>query len=93
MRVRERVARLFLSELPDPIEIALQGLRSGDVTGFVVEQCREGRRGVAWAKTLTSGLRSLVVFLHVADWMPVALAGAVPSVVASRAAAPARSLR
>lgn len=39
---------------------------------------------MAWAKTLTSGLRSLLVFLHVAGWVPVPLAGAVPSVAGWR---------
>jgi integrase/recombinase XerD len=55
--LRERVARLFLGGLADPIDVALRELGPAHVTGFVVEQCGGGRRGVAWAKTLTSGLR------------------------------------
>jgi hypothetical protein len=36
--LRERVARLFLGDLPGPIDVALQELEPGHVTGFVVEQ-------------------------------------------------------
>jgi integrase/recombinase XerD len=63
--LRARVARLFLGELSDPIEAALAQLGPGDVTRFVVAQCADGRRGTAWASTLVSGLRSLLVFLHI----------------------------
>jgi integrase/recombinase XerD len=90
--LRERVARLFLCELADPIEVALHELRPGHVTGFVVGQCGGGRRGVAWAKTLTSGLRSLLVFLHVAGWVSVPLAQAVPSVAGWRLSSLPRGL-
>jgi integrase/recombinase XerD len=41
--LRERVARLFLDELADPIDVALHELRPAHVTGFVVEQCGGGR--------------------------------------------------
>jgi integrase/recombinase XerD len=84
--LRERVARLFLDGLADPIEIevALRELRPAHVTGFVIGLCGGGRRGTAWAKTLTSGLRSLLVFLHVAGWVSVPLAQAVPSVAGWR---------
>jgi integrase/recombinase XerD len=90
--LRERVARLFLGELADPIEGALRELRPGHVTGFVVRQCAGGRRGTAWAKTLTSGLRSLLVFLHVAGWVSVPLAQAVPSVAGWRLSSLPRGL-
>ena len=90
--LRERVARLFLGELADPIEVALRELRPGRVTGFVVGQCGGGRRGVAWAKTLTSGLRSLLVFLHVAGWVSVPMAQAVPSVAGWRLSSLPRGL-
>jgi hypothetical protein len=82
--LRARVARLFLGELSDPIEAALAQLRPGDVTRFVVAQCGDGRRGTAWASTLVSGLRSLLVFLHVTGGVPVPLAAAVPSVASWR---------
>jgi integrase/recombinase XerD len=62
------------------------------VTRFVVAQCASRRRGLAAAKTLTSGLRSLLVFLHVAGWVPVSLVGAVPSVAGWRLSALPRAL-
>jgi site-specific recombinase XerD len=92
VRLRERVAREFLAELPEPIEVALQRLQPRDVTRFVTARCRSGGRGVAAAKTLTSGLRTLLVFLHVAGWAPVALVGAVPSVAGWRLSALPRGL-
>ena len=90
--LRERVARLFIAELTDPIDVALHELRPAHVTGFVVDQCGGGRRGVAWAKTLTSGLRSLLVFLHVAGWVTVPLVAAVPSVAGWRLSSLPRGL-
>jgi site-specific recombinase XerD len=92
VRLRERVARAFLAELAQPIEASLRRLRPGDVTAFVVAQCRSGRRGVAAAKTLTSGLRALLVFLHVAGHVPEPLAGAVPSVAGWRLSSLPRGL-
>jgi integrase/recombinase XerD len=82
--LRARVARLVVGELPDPIEAALAQLRPGDVTRFVVAQCGDGRRGTAWASTLVSGLRSLLVFLHVTGRVAAPLAAAVPSVASWR---------
>jgi site-specific recombinase XerD len=92
VELRERVARLFLAELPEPLELALQQLQAGDVTAFVVAQCGSERRGRAWSKTLTSGLRSLLRYLHVAGWVPVGLAPAVPSVAGWRLASLPRGL-
>jgi integrase/recombinase XerD len=92
VELRERVARLFLSERPEPLERSLQRLRAGDVTAFVVAQCRERRRGVAWSRTLTSGLRSLLRYLHLAGRVPVGLAQAVPSVAGWRLASLPRAL-
>ena len=46
---------LFLSECERPDGLNLGGLRAGDVTAFVVDQCR-GRR-VGSAKTLVTALR------------------------------------
>ena len=90
--LRARVARLFLGELSDPIEAALAQLRPGDVTRFVVAQCGDGRRGTAWASTLVSGLRSLLVFLHVTGRVAVPLAAAVPSVASWRLSSLPRGL-
>ena len=47
VRLREQVARLFLLERPEPLELALQRLEPGDVTRFVLAHCRSGRRGGA----------------------------------------------
>ncbi|MCA1679226.1 MAG: ParB N-terminal domain-containing protein, partial [Actinobacteria bacterium] len=90
--LRARVARLFLGELSGPIEVALAQLGPVDVTRFVVAQCGDGRRGTAWASTLVSGLRSLLVFLHVTGRVPVALAVAVPSVASWRLSSLPRGL-
>jgi site-specific recombinase XerD len=92
VRLRERVARLFLSERSEPIDLALQRLQPAEVTAFVAAQCRSGRRGVSSAKTLTSGLRSLLGFLHVTGWVPVPLAQAVPSVAGWRLGSLPRAL-
>jgi integrase/recombinase XerD len=92
VRLREQVAGLFLAELPEPLELALQRLQAGDVTAFVLAQCRSGRRGRAWSKTLTSGLRSLLRYLHVAGWVPVPLVQAVPTVAGWRLASLPRAL-
>jgi integrase/recombinase XerD len=89
---RERVARTFLAELAEPIDVALRELEPADVTGFVVAQCRWGRRGVAAAKTLTSGLRALLVFLHVAGYVREPLTVAVPSVAGWRLSSLPRGL-
>jgi site-specific recombinase XerD len=92
VRLRSEVARLFLAERSEPLALALQRLHAGDVTAFVVAQCRERQRGVAWSRTLTSGLRSLLRYLHLAGWVPVPLAQAVPSVAGWRLASLPRAL-
>jgi integrase/recombinase XerD len=88
----EHVARSFLAALPVPIERALRDLQPRDVTTFVVAQCRSGRRAPATGQLLTSGLRSLLRFLHLAGWVQVPLAGAVPSVAGWRLSALPRAL-
>jgi integrase/recombinase XerD len=45
LELRERVARLFLVERPEPLELALQRLQASDVTAFVLAKCRSGRLG------------------------------------------------
>ena len=92
VELRERVARLFLAAQPEPLEVALRRLQAADVTAFVMAQCRERRRGVAWSRTLTSGLRSLLRYVHLAGWVPVPLAQAVPSVAGWRLASLPRAL-
>ena len=83
-------ARVFLTQLPDPLGLALAGLSAGQVTGFVLGYCR-GRN--TWsAKAMVTGLRSLLRFLHVAGLVPVPLVGAVPSVASWRGASLPRAL-
>jgi integrase/recombinase XerD len=71
------VARLFLSECERPDGLDLQHLTAGDVTSFVVCQCR-GRRAAS-ATVLVTGLRSLLRFLLVAGYTDRQLAQAVPT--------------
>lgn len=92
VRLREQVARLFLAEQPEPLELALRRLEAREVTAFVLARCRSGRRGVSSAKTLTSGLRSLLSFLYLAGWVRVSLAPAVPSVAGWRLGSLPRAL-
>lgn len=88
----ERVARLFLAERSEPLEHALQRLSTGDVTGFVVAQCGPGGRSGASAKILTSGLRALLRYLHLAGWVPIPLAQAVPRAAGWRLSSLPRAL-
>jgi integrase len=74
----EGVARLFLAGRSEPLEDALRRLTAAEVTGFVVAQCGSGRRSSSAAKTLTSGLRSLLRYLHLAGFTELPLAPAVP---------------
>jgi integrase/recombinase XerD len=57
--------------------VRLESLTAGEVTGFVLEQCRE--RSTGSAAVLVTGLRSLLRYLHLAGFTAVSLAGAVPS--------------
>jgi site-specific recombinase XerD len=88
----EQVARSFLARCPLPIELGLRQLQPRDVTAFVVDECRSGRRAPATGKLLTSGLRSLLRFLHVEGWVPVPLVAAVPVVAGWRLSALPRAL-
>lgn len=88
----ERVARLFLLERGDPLEDALARLSAREVTEFVMAQCASGRFAAASAKNVTGGLRSLLRFLHLAGFTPIALADAVPSVAGWRLASLPRAL-
>jgi site-specific recombinase XerD len=55
----------------------LDALTAGDVTRFVLAQCRNCSAGSA--TVLVTGLRSLLRYLHLAGFTPVSLADAVPS--------------
>ncbi len=74
-------ARLFLSECGQgdgaDLEQTLEQMTAGQVTGFVVEQCRRQRPGSA--KVMVAGLRSLLRYLFVSGYTQQQLAGAVPT--------------
>jgi integrase/recombinase XerD len=83
-------ARVFLEQLPDPLDAALAGLSAGQITTFMIGYC-QGRN--TWsAKAMVTALRSLLRFLHVAGAVPMPLAGAVPSVAGWRLASLPRGL-
>jgi integrase/recombinase XerD len=71
------VARLFLAECERPDGLDLQRLTAGDVTSFVVCQCRGPR--VASATVLVTGLRSLLRFLLAEGYTDRPLAQVVPT--------------
>lgn len=83
-------ARLFLSWLEHPLQTTLQDLSAGQVTSFVMQEV--GRRRVWAAKSLTTALRSLLGFLHVAGHVRQGLAMAVPSVAGWRLTALPRGI-
>ena len=70
--------------------IDLVGLAPGDVTDFVLAECRHRRRGSA--KLMVTALRSLLRFLHVDGELAMPLATAVPSVASWRLAGLPRAL-
>jgi site-specific recombinase XerD len=79
-----RTARLFLAGRVDPDGGGLDGLTAGDVTGFVLAECR--RRSVRMNRALVTSLRGLLRFLFVEGWTRADLTGAVPGVAAWRCA-------
>jgi len=85
-----RDARVFLAELPGPLEPSLAALSAGQVTGFFVAYCRD--RNVWSAKAMVTGVRSFLRYLHVAGLVPVSLIGAVPAVASWRGATLPRGL-
>lgn len=88
----ERIARLFLAERTEPLQDALQRLSTAEVTGFVVAQCGPRGRSGASAKILTSGLRSLLRYLHLAGRVPIPLAQSVPRAAGWRLSSLPRAL-
>ncbi|MGO8726902.1 MAG: tyrosine-type recombinase/integrase [Streptosporangiaceae bacterium] len=79
-------ADLFLAECSDRLRVELECLSAGQVTTFVLRECRE--RSVESSKTLVCGLRSLLRFLFVKGFIPLALADAVPTVARRRQSLP-----
>ena len=88
----ERIARLFLAERIEPLEDALRRLSTAEVTGFVVAQCGPGGRSGASAKILTSGLRSLLRYLHLTGRVPIPLTQSVPRAAGWRLSSLPRAL-
>lgn len=72
-----RAARPFLSEYGRPDGPGLACLTAGDVTAFVVRQCRG--RSTGSAKALVTALRSLLRFLFLQGCIRYPLAQAVPA--------------
>ena len=72
----ERVARLFLEQRPDGLE--LDRLTAADVSGFLARECP--RRSVSGARHLVADLRPLLRYLHVAGLIGSPLVWAVPGV-------------
>ena len=68
----------------------LAGLTPGDVTQYVVEQCRHRSRGSA--KLMVTALRSLLRYLHLDGVAPGSLASVVPSVAGWRLSGLPRAL-
>jgi site-specific recombinase XerC len=83
-------ARMFLRQLPKPLDTVLAQLDSGQVTSFVLEYCRGRNTGSAQA--MVTSVRALLRFLHVAGKVPVPLAAAAPSVAGWRLASLPRGL-
>jgi site-specific recombinase XerD len=74
-----RVVRPFLVDRAETREcgLALEHLTAGEVTAFVLAQCRQRPQSV---KRIVTALRSLLRFLHVEGIISQSLATAVPSV-------------
>jgi integrase/recombinase XerD len=73
-----RFARLFLTELGVSTEAELAGVTAAAVTSFAVSQAQ--RRSPGDMRSLVSGVRSLLRFLHLTGRVAQPLASAVPSV-------------
>ena len=76
VRLRERVARLFLSGLSEPVEEHLSRLDGAQVAAFVLRECPG--RSVSAARTVVSGTRSLLRFLYLEGYLPRRLDAGVP---------------
>lgn len=76
VRLRESVARLFLSGLSEPVEEHLSRLDGAEVAAFVLRECPG--RSVSAARTVVSGTRSLLRFLYLEGYLPRRLDAGVP---------------
>jgi site-specific recombinase XerD len=86
----ERTARLFLAGRVDSDGGGLERLTAGDVTGFVLAECRH--RSVRMSSALVTSLRGLLRFLFLEGLTPTDLTGAVPGVAHWRGGSLPRAL-
>ena len=84
-------AKVFLAELPGPLEVALAGLGPVGVTQFIVAQTAAAA-SVGSAKARVTATRSLLRFLHVQGLIRQPLTAAVPAVAGVRGAGLPRGL-
>ena len=84
VRYYERVACRFLSLTSSGEGLDVGGLTTGDVSRFVLDECR--CRSAGSAKTVVMALRSLLGYLYLEGLTATALAGAVPAVAPWRLA-------
>jgi integrase len=83
--------RKLIDELGEPLGESLRQLDAAAVTSFIMRQSRQAAS--TWsAKTLVTGTRSLLRFLHVKGLITAPLAGAVPAVAGWRLSALPRGL-
>jgi integrase/recombinase XerD len=85
-----RTARLFLAGRVDSDGRGLDGLTAGDVSGFVLAECRHG--SVRMSQALVTSLRGLLRFLFLEGRTPIDLTGAVPRVAGWRCASLPKAL-
>lgn len=85
-----RTARLFLAGRVDSEGGGLERLTAGDVTGFVLAECRH--RSARMSRALVTSLRGLLRFLFLEGLTPNDLTGGVPSVASWRCASLPRAL-
>ncbi len=85
-----RTARLFLAGRVDSDGGGLERLTAGDVSAFVLGECRHRSVRMSWA--LVSSLRGLLRFLFLEGLTVRNLTGAVPSVASWRCASLPRAL-
>jgi integrase/recombinase XerD len=90
VRCYGKQAGKFLVALPEPLDDALRQLDAGQVTSFMLEYCRHSHP--TSAKATVTAVRALLRFLHVAGYVPVPLAAAVPAVAGWRLASLPRGL-
>ena len=86
----KRTARLFLTGRLEPDGGGLDRVSAGDVTQFVLAECRDRSRRMSVA--LVSTLRGLLRFLFLEGLAPADLTGAVPKVASWRCASLPKAL-